>query len=401
MRKSLTACTALLVLSVCSVASAAGDSAPAWVWTQSGPGAGLPGSSANVYYCGGVFNGKFYTGELNWGPMAFASTQTGEPLTALVHEFKTADEGNAYNGVRTSVVIGDYIFFNRTDKAAGKVHLNRLNSDWTNLVAFPTDNMGNDVAPEGMTTDGISLFTTQSTSKNVIRKYSIENQADSFTLTKTLNVTVAGAATFRAISYYNGSIYAVDNGAGKGIYQINASTGAYTQIGTHIGAGAYQAVRYGNRLFVVDGIEGGTTNNLTIYNITGATLGTATAYNLTTISSDILGLWGIGVVGTGNNVTGFWVNSSNGRVSFFSYATCNEPFADSNADGFVDMNDFAAFQKCYSVVEGALPIEPAPSYLCQCFDSKSSGKVDLVDLDAFMLCATGPANPWVSSTGCP
>lgn len=399
MKRSLIAGTAVVVLCASGLAWAAGDSAPVLVWSQQAPGWGQPGASANVYYGGGVFNGQFYTAELNWGPQVYGPTQTGDPPTAMVRDFRTATEASAYNGARTSVLIGDYNFFNRQDKSVGMVHLNRLNSDWTNLVAFPEDNMNNDVAPEGMTTDGTFLFTTQSTVKNVIRKYAIDNQPDSFTLTKTLEITVAGANTFRAISHYNGFLYVVDNLGSKGIYEINASTGEYRQLGTHVGETGYQAVRYGNRLFVIDGRESGATQNLTIYTISGGTLATSKSYNLTESNPLILGLWGIGVIGNGNNVAGFWVTSSNAFVSFFSYKTCNEPFADSNGDGVVDMNDFAAFQACY-LVDG-MALEQVQSYFCKCFDVDDDGKVDLADLRAFEACASGPAIPWTSSTECP
>jgi len=262
--------------------------------------------------------------------------------------------------------------------------------------------MGNDVAPEGMTTDGTSLFTSQSTSKNVIRKYSITNETTSFSLTKTLNVTVAGATTFRALSYYNGSIYAVDNGGTKGVYEINASTGTYTNLGTHSGSNAYQAVRYGNRVFVIDGNEAGTTNNLTVYTITDGVLGASTSYNLTSCAGHILGLWGIGVVGTSTDVTGFWVNSSNSWVSFFSCSysilTCNTPFADADNDDDVDMDDFADFQNCYGPIG---PVVDPQAYPCWCFDPNSSGQVDSVDLQAFTACASGPEIRWVGSTECP
>ena len=107
-------------------------------------------------------------------------------------------------------------------------------------------------------------------------------------------------------------IYVVDVGTGtdtgKGIYEINASTGAYTKLGTHIGFGAYQAVRYNDELLVV-----GLDDMLTVYDFTGGVLGTGTAYNLN--QGDLLG---IGVVGNGTDVTGFWATSATGEISRFA-----------------------------------------------------------------------------------
>jgi hypothetical protein len=388
MRGLLMVTATALFLSMSSALFAAGDSAPVKVWTEPGPGTPR-GSAYNVYYGGGVFDGQFYTGQLSYGPLAYAATQTG--TTALVHSYDSGPTD--FNGARSVVAIGDYIFYNRNVKPSGSTspRLNRLNSDWTNDVPFDLGANGGDVAPEGMATDGTSLFMSPYTVKNSIRKYSISNQAASFTLTKTLDVVIAGASTFRGLSYCNGSIYAVDNGtaAGKGIYEINASTGAYTQIGSHAATKGYQAVRYADKLFVV-----GQDGKLVVYNIANGALDAGTVYDL-----GLIELYGIGVVGTGTHVTGFWVTSPSGLVSYFSFTMCNHPFADADGDRDVDQKDFGIFQMCFG---GAGGTDGAGlGYPCTCFDTDNNTSVEKADFSAFEKCVTGPAIPWVATNDCP
>jgi hypothetical protein len=67
---------------------------------------------------------------------------------------------------------------------------------------------------------------------------------------------------------------------------------------------------------------------------------------------------------------------------------CGVPFADDDADGDVDMDDFGAFQRCFSG-EGAVV-----SGGCQCFDRPEEGfpagddDVDQTDFTAFTNCAS-------------
>jgi len=376
-----------LFLSMSAALFATGDSAPVKVWTEPGPGTPR-GSAYNVYYGGGVFNGQFFTGQLSYGPEAYAAVQTG--TTALTHAFDSGPSD--FNGARSAVLVGDYIFYNRNVKPTGNTspRVNRLNSDWTNDVPFDLNANGGDVAPEGMATDGTSLFMSTYTVKNAIRKYSIGNQAGSFTLTKTMDVVITGASTFRAVSYYDGFIYVADNGAavGKGIYEINASTGTYRQIGSHAATKAYQAVRYGDKVLVI-----GQDGKLVVYNYADGVLDAGTIYDL-----GLIELYGIGVTGTGTHVTGFWVTSPSGLVSYFSFIMCNQPFADADGDKDVDQKDFGVFQTCFGGVGGT--DGAGYGYPCTCFDTDNSTNVDRADFTAFEKCVTGPAIPWVSSDDC-
>lgn len=73
---------------------------------------------------------------------------------------------------------------------------------------------------------------------------------------------------------------------------------------------------------------------------------------------------------------------------------CNVPFADYDNDDDVDMIDFAALQRCQTMGVGAV------SPLCVCFDRDGNGAgdgdLDLLDVEEFMKCATGPGVVWAA-----
>jgi hypothetical protein len=72
---------------------------------------------------------------------------------------------------------------------------------------------------------------------------------------------------------------------------------------------------------------------------------------------------------------------------------CRVPWADADADGDVDLLDFAAWQSC--PVAGA----PLPEH-CQCFDRNGNRLLDGEDLTAFAAClaTSGPEQP--ADPGC-
>lgn len=281
--------TTVFILGTVAAANAAWSSAPVEIWTQEGPE--MVESNKNLYYGGGVFNGNFFTGQLNYGPLEYAPVQTNQ--TAVVNGYELDIAG----GCKASLPVGDYIYW--TSNSGG---IWRLNSDWTNNVGKVDPGS----LPEALATDGTYLFTNSDTSRNTIYKYSIANQEGSFALTEVFAIPVEGANRFRGLSYYDGDIYAVDHG-GSGIYKIDADTGEYIKLGDHLTTTAYQAVRYNNELLVV-----GLDEQLTIYPILNETLGTPVSYALN--QGD---LYGIGVVGNGTDVTGFWVTSETGEISYF------------------------------------------------------------------------------------
>ena len=64
---------------------------------------------------------------------------------------------------------------------------------------------------------------------------------------------------------------------------------------------------------------------------------------------------------------------------------CGDPFADTNGDTDVDMDDYSQFQRCFTGFgnTGAFNAED-----CNCFDRDNDDDVDEVDFQAFMNCAT-------------
>jgi hypothetical protein len=70
---------------------------------------------------------------------------------------------------------------------------------------------------------------------------------------------------------------------------------------------------------------------------------------------------------------------------------CNDPFADADADGDVDADDFGAFQRCFTGSGGTVVTG------CRCFDRPEGGSpdgdVDEDDYDRFTACQSGAAVP--------
>jgi len=87
---------------------------------------------------------------------------------------------------------------------------------------------------------------------------------------------------------------------------------------------------------------------------------------------------------------GRWMGIGSTCESITCPNLCPRPFADSDLDGDVDMDDFAAWQRCLSL--GAAGITDG----CGCFDRpkpgfpEGDGVVDREDLAAFLACASGP-----------
>ncbi|MDX9776313.1 MAG: hypothetical protein RBT40_10240, partial [Petrimonas sp.] len=277
------------------------------MWTESGPNISGGSGSLSVYYGGGVFNGHFYTGQLSYGPLAYSSRQLVG--TALVHDYDCLlhepELDPTRRGTRCSTLIGNYIFWNNND---GILH--RLESTWSNNVRVDGHG-GFGGGFEGITTNGTDIFVGHRDSgvRNIIKRYSINNQANSFSITEVATITLPASTRFRALSYYEpaDAVYVVDSESGKGIYEIDVASGTYTLLGTHVGSGGYQAVRYNDKILVV-----GTDDMLTVYDFTGGTLGSSTIYPL--YQGD---LYGLGVVGNGTEVIGFWVTSG-GKISYFA-----------------------------------------------------------------------------------
>jgi hypothetical protein len=78
------------------------------------------------------------------------------------------------------------------------------------------------------------------------------------------------------------------------------------------------------------------------------------------------------------------------KVMLYGAPACGVVFADRDADGDVDMVDFAMFQRCLTIGGGTYATE------CTCFDHNFNGTIDENDLTSFNACASGanvPATP--------
>jgi hypothetical protein len=78
---------------------------------------------------------------------------------------------------------------------------------------------------------------------------------------------------------------------------------------------------------------------------------------------------------------------------------CPDPFADADGDGDADLDDFGAFQACFTgPISAGLPAE------CRCFDRPEEnlpdgdGDIDQADFDQFALCASRASVP--ADAGC-
>ncbi len=95
-----------------------------------------------------------------------------------------------------------------------------------------------------------------------------------------------------------------------------------------------------------------------------------------------------------------WSDAGSPRYPFVPGLCNNNPFADTDDDGDVDMEDFAFFQRCYSGQFSPIPTDPDT---CLCLDrtgtsvgSPPDDHIDRADFFAFMQCATQanvPADP--------
>ena len=73
---------------------------------------------------------------------------------------------------------------------------------------------------------------------------------------------------------------------------------------------------------------------------------------------------------------------------------CPKPFADEDWDKDVDMDDFAALQRC---------LTPTSSIAtgCKCFDKNADGAIDAVDVERFVYCTSGKEVAWAATSNCP
>jgi len=273
--------------------------APFMIWEEHSFDNNAAGAAGNVYYGGGVFDDTFYTGQIQYGPEQWGTAQVNG--TALVNK---ADVGTVL--AKSATLLNGYLYCG--GMVTGGIY--RM-SNWDPSTVV---NLGYSYA-ESLVTDGNYLYSNDSSTKNRIHKFKINEDGS---VGEVWTISIGGANNrFRGLSYCNGKLYTAEHNAeskdpagDRGIYEIDAETGQATQIATVPSTGAanaYQVVRYGNRLYLA-----GLDDMLRVYEYNGS------AWNL--ISSDNLGLgdlYGIGVRGDGTKATNFWVTSVNRNISYW------------------------------------------------------------------------------------
>ena len=222
----------LVVLSAAAL-MVAGSASAAWTvdWTESLNMA----NNNNVYYSGGAFGGQFYAGYINYGPVAFDSTQTGG--TALAHDFD--DTTGLSAAAKAATLLGGKVYYVGDVSSAS-----RVDGDWssnpTSLTLSDTS-----IVPEAITTDGTFLYTNDDADRGKIHQWEVNGS------TLTLNATYdTQAGRIRGVSYYDGKLYAADHN-GTSVYEIDVANGAVSTIGT-THTGAYQVTRLGNKVLITN-----------------------------------------------------------------------------------------------------------------------------------------------------
>jgi len=237
--------------------------------------------SGNIYYGGAVKDHQFYTGQITTGP------QVWDRAGNLVGSYATNTAS------KSSVPLGPYVFFSNCE---GGVY--RINSDWQTDLVGPIDP---GPGPETLATDGEHLYTNDDNIRGLIHKYKVSNEEGNFTLAEIWAATT-GVARVRGLSYHNGKLYAADYG-GTSLIEVDAETGVSTTIITLPANGSYQAVRSGNRIYVV-----GTDDHLRVYETDGNSWKDAGSHNL-----GLGDLYGISDVD--NDCV--WITSYDRNISFW------------------------------------------------------------------------------------
>jgi hypothetical protein len=120
---------------------------------------------------------------------------------------------------------------------------------------------------------------------------------------------------------------------------------------------------------------------------------------------------GLGELGTSTDIWNFefdWVRTLSYNLTGCPFwdgggcvpmIPCPTPFADSDKDGDVDMEDFAVFQSCINTGLYAAPASLPEA--CRCFDRNDNKVIgDAADLARFIACGSGKDIAWQPRPGC-
>lgn len=283
--------------------------APYKIYDQSGF---LTTGSGNEYYAGGVFDGTFYTGQITSSAQQWRDYQiSGNAMMNYTPEH-----------VPTNAIAKCCFPMNGFPAAGGWLYIGGggtgmfRTSSWASTTISQLS-VPSSYLPESMCTDGTYIYMSSGTTTQYHRifKYTINHTTGALALVTNWPVTVGTTTNtrFRGISYYNGKIYAVNNKGTYGqIYGIDTSTRAVTTLAivTAPTDSLYQAVRYGDQIFVV-----GLDDNLHTYQLSGTTWTHSSSNNL-----GLGDLYGIAVKGDGTKAKYAWVTHNPGKVSFHALA---------------------------------------------------------------------------------
>lgn len=310
-------------------------SPPVLIYNQFGFGTGGVG---NIFYFGGVYNDLCYAGQITasavqlWGDeqrlARDINNPTGPPvMTGLVNftpayptgtlpttPVVTVNGHTSSNCGKSALILNGYLY-----SSNGSTKQVYQATDWDCTTGLKGLTADLPVNTECMCTDGTYIYMA---SNAALYKYSVNHVTRTFTVVSGWPKTIASGKVFRGISYYNGSIYMIDNSAqNASAYGVNCSTGAITtfpSVATGQTTNMMQIVRYGNELFAV-GIDA------KLYTL-DISAGTWTSFDLNPIlgSTDC---YGIGVKGDGTRAQYAWISHLPGTMSFWAlhpYSTATD-----------------------------------------------------------------------------
>lgn len=348
-----------LIMMVASVAMAVD---PLKIYEESRTG-------GSIYYIGQVAGDTCYTGQIWNAAGTGCAQQWGDQQiggTALLNHtpdgFQATPPQSPTNIAKASLPLGGYIYL---VNGGGGIY-RTATWDCTGGM-YPVS--GLPVIAECICTDGNFIYMTSGTSASYMKVYklAVDHVAGSVSVVSGWPVTVGDATVrFRGISYYGGKLYLANflysSGAGGQIWEMDANTGALTQLATNrtnAYNSHYQVVRYGDQLFLV-----GLDCNLYTYTYNPGSPASATLLSTAPTGytyASPYGLFGIGVKGDGTTARYAWITAPGARMSFWDltpYTGTATHFGDPMASSYKFYVDEAVVTASVDYVD---PIDPSKS----------------------------------------